>query len=394
MRNDYSTSRIPYLKLTGLSFAAFLAIMTETVPSGLLISMSDSFATSTGIVGQFLTAYAIGSVIAAIPVMTATRSIPRKPLLVIAVLCLSCFNMVTAATGLLYVGFISRFASGMAGGVVWGLVANYARSIVPPERQGRALAIVGFGQPIALAFGVPLGSWSGEIIGWRGVFFVLSMVAVVLAFWIWVTVPSLPGISGETPGLKLLKNVFFRYGVPLILVLLLGWVCAHNILYTYIEPFTFSSTSNLTIDIVLLIFGIAAGIGILFTAAVVDNYLFATAWVCGLLFLIGLIILALFSDGDLGFLIGLVLWGLGFGGAPTVLQTALALRSNEYADLAQSFFVTIFNIGVALGGGIGGGWLALMGPGHLPWVAAVICLSIFLLIVSNPRVFGMNSSDG
>ena len=171
-------------------------------------------------------------------------------------------------------------------------------------------------------------------------------------------------------------------------------MCAHNILYTYIEPFTFSSTSNLTIDIVLLIFGIAAGIGILFTAAVVDNYLFATAWVCGLLFLIGLIILALFSDGDLGFLIGLVLWGLGFGGAPTVLQTALALRSNEYADLAQSFFVTIFNIGVALGGGIGGGWLALMGPGHLPWVAAVICLSIFLLIVSNPRVFGMNSSDG
>lgn len=393
MRDKYNNPRMPYLKLTGLSFAAFLAIMTETVPSGLLISMSDSFATSTGVVGQFLTAYAAGSVIAAIPVMTATRSIPRKPLLVIAVLCLSVFNIVTAATGVLYVGFISRFASGMAGGVVWGLVANYARSIVPPERQGRALAIVGFGQPIALAFGVPLGSWSGEAIGWRGVFFVLSAVAVVLAVWIWVTVPSLPGISGETPGVKLLNSVLFLYGVPLVLILLLSWVCAHNILYTYIEPFVFDSMLNLTIDIVLLIFGIFAGVGILITAAVVDKYLFATAWVCGLLFLIGLIVLAVFPHDDFGFLIGLVLWGLGFGGAPTVLQTALALRSNKYADLAQSFFVTIFNIGVALGGGMGGAWLAFMGPRGLSWVAAVMCLIALILIASNPRVFTGSSQS-
>lgn len=387
MIRDTECKKMPYLKLTGLSFAAFLAIMTETVPSGLLIFMSDSFETSTGVVGQFLTAYAVGSVVAAIPVMAATRNIPRRPLLVSAVLSLAIFNMATAVTDILAMAFIFRFASGMAGGVVWGLVANYARSIVPVDRQGRALAIVGFGQPIALAFGVPLGAWAGSVIGWRGVFFTLSGVAIILAAWIWVTIPPRPGVNGDAPGGRLLKKVLLIYGVPVILFSLLGWVCSHNIIYTYIAPFVVSSGAGISIDIVLLSFGIAAGIGIFITATVVDDRLLLTAWGCGILYLSGLVVLSLFSHTAIGFLLGVVLWGLGFGGAPTVLQTSLALRSHNYADISQSFFVTIFNIGVALGGFLGGIWLGRLSSTGLPWLATVIFFSVLIVIAFNPRVF-------
>ena len=101
MSNRKSKADIPVLQLTGLAFAAFLAIMTETIPTGVLVDMGESFGTTTGKVGQFLTAYAAGSVVAAIPVMTATRKMPRKRLLVIAIMGLGVFNALTAITSYL-----------------------------------------------------------------------------------------------------------------------------------------------------------------------------------------------------------------------------------------------------------------------------------------------------
>ena len=102
MSNRKSKADIPVLQLTGLAFAAFLAIMTETIPTGVLVDMGESLGTTTGKVGQFLTAYAAGSVVAAIPVMTATRKMPRRRLLVIAIMGLGAFNALTEVSQVLF----------------------------------------------------------------------------------------------------------------------------------------------------------------------------------------------------------------------------------------------------------------------------------------------------
>jgi predicted MFS family arabinose efflux permease len=46
-------------------------------------------------------------------------------------------------------------------------------------------------------------------------------------------------------------------------------------------------------------------------------------------------------------MLGIVLWGMTFGGAPTLLQTALADVAGENVDIAQSMLVTVFNLAVA-----------------------------------------------
>lgn len=53
-------------------------------------------------------------------------------------------------------------------------------------------------------------------------------------------------------------------------------------------------------------------------------------------------------------LIVVAVWGIAFGGAPTLLQTALADTSGEHADVAQSIPITIFDLAVAGGGLIRG----------------------------------------
>ena len=134
--------------------------------------------------GQLVTLYAIGSTVAAIPVIAATRSMNRRPLLLWAVGGLLVFNTVTALSALYGLTLFARFVAGMASGVIWGVLAGYARRLVPAALQGRALAVVGVGQPIALTFGVPLGTWLGSLFDWRGVFWIMSAVALLLMLWV------------------------------------------------------------------------------------------------------------------------------------------------------------------------------------------------------------------
>ncbi|MET1537408.1 MFS transporter, partial [Burkholderia sola] len=88
-------------------------------------------------------------------------------------------NSLTALSGHYGLTLAARFAAGMAAGVIWGLVAGYARRMVPPHLQGRALAAAGVGQPLALAAGVPLGAWLGSLFDWRGVFWAVAVAAVI-----------------------------------------------------------------------------------------------------------------------------------------------------------------------------------------------------------------------
>ena len=276
-------SGVPYLQLLALSLAPFVAIMTETVPAGLLGAMSRDMGASESALGQYLTLYAMGCLVAAIPIMTATRRLPRRPLLVGSVLMLALTGALTAVVSDVAVGYLVRFVAGMAGGTMWGLVANYARSLVTPRDHGKALAILSMGQPVALALGVPLGAWVGAAIGWRGVFLALGAVSAVLALWIRLAIPPRPGSTDNGPGGQVLWRTLKLPGVITVLLGLLGCVLAHNMVYAYMEPFTRWASTGMSVDVALLLFGISSGVGVIFTAIRIDGNLLQTGCICGCL---------------------------------------------------------------------------------------------------------------
>lgn len=72
---------------------------------------------------------------------------------------------------------VARFIAGMSAGITWGVLAGYARSMISANLQGRALAIVGVEQPIALCLGGPLGTWLSSMFRWRGIFWIISLLA-------------------------------------------------------------------------------------------------------------------------------------------------------------------------------------------------------------------------
>ncbi len=376
---------LPLWQLLAFTMAGFLAIMTETMPAGLLPQIGRGLDISEALAGQLITVYALGSVLAAIPVVAATRSWNRRPLLLAAIGGLLVFNTITALSWHYGVTLAARFVAGMAAGVVWGLLAGYARRLVPPRLQGRALAVAGVGQPIALCIGVPLGTWLGTLLDWRGVFWIMSALSLLLLAWIRLAVPD---FEGQPARQRLsVRRIATMPGIRPVLLALLAWILAHNVLYTYIAPFLASAGLGQRVDAVLLLFGLASLAGIWVTGLLVDRCLRALTLASLVLFAVAAWTLGFFSSSPALVMAGIAAWGLSFGGAPTLLQTALADNAGDGADVAQSMLVTVFNLAVA-GGGIAGGLLLEgSGPRALPWALAALAL-LALGIVWSSRIRG------
>jgi predicted MFS family arabinose efflux permease len=158
--------------------------------------------------------------------------------------------------------------------------------------------------------------------------------------------------------------------VLLVLLVILSWILGHNILYTYIVPLLAATGMAADIGPVLMVFGLSALAGIGLVGLLVDRHLRTLV----LLSLAGfaLATLALGQASSWLMYLSIALWGVTYGGAPTLLQTACADAAGEGGDVAQSMLVTVWNSAIALGGIIGG--LLLAGAGVEGFGGVVLAL--------------------
>jgi predicted MFS family arabinose efflux permease len=364
--------RLPILALLALAMAGFICILTETIPAGLLPQISQGLNISPSLAGQWVTAYAAGSLLAAIPLTLLTRSWSRRVVLLSTVCGFLLFNTLTAVSSDVVIILIARFFAGASAGLAWSLIAGYARRMVVPSLQGRALALAMVGTPIALSLGVPAGTWMGSLLGWRLTFAAMSGLSLILIGWILLAVPNYPGQSATQ---KMPLGAVLRLpGVGAVLGVVLTWMLAHNILYTYIAPFIASAGLAHRVDVVLLIFGMAALGGIFIIGKIIDTHLRKAVLLSLSIFAAVSVIFGLSTPTPAVIYAGIAVWGLTFGGAATLLQTALADAAGEYADVALSMNVVTWNSAIALGGLTGGMLLEHVGSQSFPWAILLLLL--------------------
>lgn len=376
---------LPLGALLALAMTGFICIVTETLPAGLLPQIGSGLGISPSLAGQMVTVYALGSLLAAIPLTIATQSWRRRTVLLLTIAGFLLFNSITAWSSHYALTLVARFFAGVSAGLAWSLIAGYARRMVVPQLQGRALAVAMIGTPIALSLGVPLGTWLGGFVGWRMAFALMSGLTLVLIGWVLVKVPDYPGQSSTQR--QALHEVFFTPGVRPVLGVVFTWMLAHNILYTYIAPFVAKAGLANDVDLVLLAFGIAALVGIWVTGRLVDRHLRPAVLFSLASFAAVAVFLGLFMTSAIAIYLGVVIWGLTFGGAATLLQTALADSAGRGADVALSMNVVVWNSAIAGGGLLGGVLLGHWGVGTFPWVLLALTL-IGLGIAYQARVHG------
>ncbi|MEI7342087.1 MFS transporter [Pectobacterium brasiliense] len=377
---DTQRDSLPIASLLALAMAAFITILTEALPAGLLPQMAQGLAVSEAWIGQTVTIYAVGSLAAAIPLTAVTQGVRRRLLLLVAIAGFAVANAITAFSGSYVLTMAARFLAGVAAGLLWALLAGYAARMVPEHQKGRAIAIAMVGTPLALSLGVPAGTFLGNVIGWRMCFAMMSGLAVVLMLWVRIQVPD---FAGQSASRRLsLGQVFAMAGVRPVLCAVLTFVLAHNILYTYIAPFLAAVGMVAQTGLVLLVFGVTSLLGIWIVGVLIDRYLRALTLACSALFCLSVLALGVAGDVLAVVYAAVAVWGVAFGGAATLFQTALVRTAEGGTDVAQSMLVTAWNMAIAGGGIIGGVLLERLGVAAFSPALLVLLLIAFVVVWS------------
>ncbi|MFC8623818.1 MFS transporter [Streptomyces anulatus] len=373
-------ARLPLAGLLALATTAFITLLTETMPAGVLPGMSRDLGVSESTAGQSVTVFAIGAIVAAIPLTKATIGWPRRHLLLSAIAGFAVANTVTALSDSFTLTLAARFLGGIVGGLLWALLAGYAVRMVPSHQRGKALAIAMGGATVALSVGVPAAAFLAKLVEWRYAFGIMTVLTLALIVWV---IAAVPNFSGQPKGSRIPLTSTLRIpGVAPVLFVTLTFVLAHSILYTYIAPFLKPLGMAGQVDAVLLTFGLVSLVSIWIAGALVQRRLRLLMILACVLFATSALLLGIFSGAPSLVYASAALWGLAFGGTSTLLQTAVADAAGDAGDVAQALLTTGWNVGIAGGGIIGGIVLSGLDASWLTWIALALLVPALATVLA------------
>jgi predicted MFS family arabinose efflux permease len=372
-------SRLP-LAIYVLTAGTFLMGTSEFVVAGLLPEIAADFDTSVGQAGLAITVFAVGMIIGAPSMALLTLRLPQRVTLTLALVLFAAGHVVVAVTTSFPVMLAARVVTAFATGAFWAVAAVVAARIVGPAASSRALGIVLGGGMLATVLGVPMGAFGGQLVGWRGPFWALALLAVLLAVAVARTVPAAstrrpaPSMRAEFAGLRSTR-----------LWLTLATCAAVNAgvlsIYSFIAPLLTERTGlpDWSIPIALVLFGAGALIGSIVGGRLGDSHPFGVPLTTAAVTLVASAGLCVLSTRPVPTLLLFTLLGLVGLSANPVLVNLAVRYGGDAPTLASAMATSIFNLGTAVGTWITG--LALAGSlGALapPVVGVVFGVVVFL----------------
>ncbi len=376
----------------GLDVTLILALGTFAVGTdafivaGFLPDMADALDISTAMAGQSVTAFAVTYAALAPVIATVTARVPRRRLLVGALLVLCAANLLAALAPTFAVMLIGRILSAVGAAAYTPTASAVSASLVRPELRARALAVVIGGLTVATALGVPLGNLAGELLGWRSALGLVAALCAVGAVGVSLIMPALPG-NPQVP-LKTRLAVLRRPAVTSVLSLTIFGMTASYTVYAYSVPaFESVGASGGFMPMVLFLYGVGTVIGNIcagyFTDRIGSVRVLTIAYVA---MAVGLAVLAWLSAAEAAVAVLAVVLALVWGGSSWAQtppqQHRLIAEAPQEAPLVVSLNSSSIYLGIGAGTVLGGLFLPLGAPAVFGAGAVIAVLSLVLLRVS------------
>ncbi len=374
MIDRYAPARVK-LVLAVLFAGAFVMGCAEMLVVGLLDRIATDLAVSVPAAGALVTANALGLAVGGPLLTLLTIRLDRRVVLLGALVVFILANLLPA----LFADYPTFMAARVVIGAVQGLFIAAAfvtaTSIVPPERTGRAMAVVISGFAMSSAFGLPVGTLLGQAVGWRGSFASVVAVGVVILVPAIVALPSVPAARDS----RAAGQARFAFAPRVLAVLGLSFLifAAIQSALTYLVPFLdrVTGVSGPLVSAFLLAYGVATAVGSFGGGRFADANA-ARSLVVGT---VGVTtsLLALYFFGGNAFLVWVAVFALGLFGmgmAPSMQYRVVGL-AGPGAPLAAALPASAVNAGIAFGSVAGGAAIEIDGVPAAVITGAIISVA-------------------
>jgi DHA1 family inner membrane transport protein len=371
------------IALLALTAGAFGIGTTEFVIMGLLLQVAADLHVTIATAGLLISGYALSVAIGAPLLTIATRSLPRKTVLLALMAIFTLGNLACAlAPGYGWL-MAARVVTALAHGTFFGVGSVVATGLVPRERRASAIAIMFTGLTAATLLGVPAGAWLGMQFGWRATFWAVTLIGAAAFAVIATFVPNARSGTDEAAAAPAaLREELAVLARPQVLrglaMTVLGFAGVFTV-FTYIQPLLLRVTgvSESAVSPILLVMGGGLAVGNLLGGRLADRAPMRA--VLATLAALAVVFAAMHWMVESPWSAVLFVALLGIAAFATVAP--MQLRVLEQAagagqNLASSLNIAAFNLGNALGAWAGGVTVE-RGPGlqSLGWVAAAITLA-------------------
>ncbi|XMM85269.1 MFS transporter [Stenotrophomonas maltophilia] len=164
-----------------LAVSAFVIVTTEFLIVGLLPALARDLGLGIARAGQLVTLFAFTVMLAGPPLTALLSHLDRRRLFVALLVLFAASNALAALALQPWLLALARILPALALPVFWGMASETAAQLAPAGQGGRAVARVYLGITAAMLFGIPLGTLAADAIGWRGSFWLLAALSLLMA---------------------------------------------------------------------------------------------------------------------------------------------------------------------------------------------------------------------
>ncbi|MGQ7244309.1 MFS transporter [Salinicola sp. V024] len=227
-----------------------------------------------------------------------------------------------------------------------------------------------------------LGSYLGDMIGWRNVFLLATALSVVTLVLQYFTLPRME--PGRPTPLGTLVSVMKRPGMAAGIVAILLVFCGHFAFFTYVRPFL-EGVSRMGINELsstLLAFGVANFVGTLAAGYLLERSLRLTLLMMPLIMgVMGWLLATLGGFSMTTDAIMVALWGFAFGAVPVAWSTWITRIVPDEAESGGGLIVASIQLAIALGAAVGGVMFDISGVLGVCATAGTLLLAASALIL-------------
>jgi predicted MFS family arabinose efflux permease len=350
------------------------AIGTDSyVVAGILPRVADSFGVSVAAAAQFVSVYSVTYGVLTPVMATLTANWPRRRVLLFGLVAFVASNILTATAASFGLALASRALAGLGAAIFTPAAGAVAATLVPPDRRGRALAIVLAGLSGATALGAPLGTLVANLGDWHATLWFVAILGALAMAGITASLPRLPGAGRITFGARLAPLKDPR--VTAILATTLLCMFGIFVVYTYMSVVFDRATQGggPFLAALMAIWGVGATTGSLKAGSLTDRFGSRKVLNIALAILVADFALLPWTSATFGSAaLALAIWGMCGWGLVVSQQHRLVGINAQLAPILLALNAAAIYLGIGGSGVVGALLLYRVDAHQLPLFGAIL----------------------